>query len=212
MLITLTNTLIKIKKAHVLKQLKFKNMKKYILAFIITIFSFVTTFSQEKIKIDTSKSSIKWIGEYTFYFGGHNGFINITEGHFTKTNDVISGGEFTIDMNSITNTDIKHKKGNKSLVNHLKDPDFFNVKKYPLAKVIITNVEYFEDKSMRIKANLTLKGITKPIKFNAIPNYKDKSLTSKFKIDRRAWNVNYKSKMKDGAISDAIGFEIKLNL
>ena len=187
-------------------------MKTSILAFILTIFFCTTTFSQKRIEIDTSKSSIKWIGEYTFYFGGHDGFINITEGYFIKTNDVIIGGEFIIDMNSITNTDIKHEKGNKNLVNHLKDSDFFDVKKYPFSKVVITNVEYFEDESMRIKANLTLKGITKPIKFNAIPNYTDKSLITKFKIDRRAWNVNYNSKMKDGAISDAIGFEIKLNL
>jgi polyisoprenoid-binding protein YceI len=187
-------------------------MKKIIITIIcITCLS---TFSnaQEKLDINITKSTIKWIGEYTFYFGGHNGFIQLTEGHFIKTNDVITGGEFTIDMNSITNTDIKQQKGKNSLVKHLKDPDFFDVKKHPLAKLVITSVEYFEDKSMRIKANLTLKNITKPIRFNAIPNYDKKSLNAKFKIDRREWNVNYKSKMKDSAISDAIGFEITLKL
>ena len=187
-------------------------MKKIIITFICLTFLYTMGNAQEKLKIDTSKSTIKWIGEYTFYFGGHDGFIKIKEGHFIKNGDSITGGTFIIDMNSITNTDIKHEKGNKSLVDHLKNSDFFDVKKYPLAKINITNVKYFDDESMRIKANLTLKGITKPIKFNAIPNYKNKSLTTKFKIDRRAWNVNYKSKMKDGAISDAIGFEVTLKL
>jgi len=187
-------------------------MRKIIIVIIcITCLSAISN-AQEKLNINRSESSIKWIGEYTFYFGGHDGFINFTEGHFIKTGDVITGGEFTIDMNSITNTDIKTKKANLSLVNHLKGSDFFDVKKHPLAKLIITSVEYFKDKSMRIHANLTLKGITKPIRFNATPNYQEKKLTTKFKIDRRKWNVNYKSKMKDSAISDAIGFEITIKL
>lgn len=187
-------------------------MRKIIITIICIAFLSTISNAQEKLNINISKSSIKWIGEYTFYFGGHDGFIQFTKGHFIKTRDVITGGEFTIDMNSITNTDIKTKKANNSLVNHLKDPDFFDVKKHPLAKLIIIDVEYFKDKSMRIHANLTLKGITNPIKFNATPNYQEKSLTAKFKIDRREWNVNYKSKFKDGAISDAIGFEVILKL
>jgi len=65
---------------------------------------------------------------------------------------------------------------------------------------------------VEIEANMTIKGITKPIKFNADLNYEKKSLTARFKIDRRKWNVNYKSKIKDRAISDAIGFEITIKL
>ena len=37
-------------------------------------------------------------------------------------------------------------------------------------------------------------------------------MTTRFKIDRKEWNVNYKSKFKNGAISDAIGFEVTINL
>ena len=187
-------------------------MRKIIITIICCTCLSLTSNAQEKLNINITKSSIKWIGEYTFYFGGHDGFIKFTKGHFIKTGAIITGGEFIIDMNSITNTDIKTKKGNESLVSHLKEPDFFDVKKHPLAKLIITNVEYFKDESMRIHANLTLKGITKPIQFNATPNYKEKSLTTRFKIDRREWNVSYKSKIKNSAISDAIGFEVTLNL
>ncbi len=186
-------------------------MKKLILC-ISAFFMLTIIHSQDKLTISTQKSSIKWFGEYTFYFGGHEGFINFKEGFFIKTNDIITGGEFVIDMNSITNTDIKKKDANDGLVQHLKEPDFFDVNKYPLAKLVITKTEYFEDKTMRIHANLTLKGITKPIKFNATPNYQDKTLKTKFKIDRRDWNVSYKSKMKNSAISDAIGFEVSIKL
>lgn len=186
-------------------------MKKLITIICIACLSIVSN-AQEKLNINTSKSSIKWIGEYTFYFGGHEGFINFTEGHFIKTNDKITGGYFSIDMNTIISTDMEASKAKLSLENHLKDPDFFDVKKHPKATLTITKVKYYENNELRIEANLTIKGISKSIKFNAKTNYKEKSLTAKFKIDRKRWNINYKSKMRDGAISDAIGFEVKLSL
>jgi len=187
-------------------------MRKIIISIICITFLLTSSNAQEKLNINITKSSIKWIGEYTFYFGGHNGFINFIKGHFIKTGELITGGEFLIDMNSITNTDIKKIKARKSLVEHLKQADFFDTKKHPLAKLVITGVYYNSDASMNIHALLTIKNITKPIKFNAIPNYKEKSLAAKFKIDRREWDVNYKSKIRNSAISDAIGFEVKLKL
>jgi polyisoprenoid-binding protein YceI len=170
------------------------------------------SYSQEKLNINIEKSTIKWIGEYTFYFGGHDGFINFKEGYFIKKNNVITGGEFIIDMNSITNTDIEEQKGKDSLIEHLKDPDFFDVKKYPLGTLKITKVEYRDKISARIEADLMLKGITKSINFQAEFNYTEKEMKTRFKIDRKRWNVNYESKFKDGAISDAIGFEVSIKL
>ena len=94
-------------------------MRKIISTIICVTFLSAISNAQEKLNINASTSSIKWIGEYTFNFGGHDGFINLTEGYFIKTGAIITGGEFIIDMNSITNTDIKKKKGKESLVNHL---------------------------------------------------------------------------------------------
>ena len=187
-------------------------MKKIILFIAAILLLNTSSFSQEKLNINIQQSTIKWIGEYTFYFGGHNGFINFKEGYFIKKGAIITGGEFIIDMNSITNTDITDKKGNKSLVNHLKNSDFFDVKKYPLGNLKITKVEYSDKTNARIEADLTLKGVTKSINFRAEFNYSEKELKTRFKIDRKRWNVNYKSKFKDGAISDAIGFEVSIKL
>lgn len=115
-------------------------------------------------------------------------------------------------MSSMTNTDIDEQEGKDSLIDHLKDPDFFDVEKYPTSKLVIKSVEYFEDKTMRIVADLTIKGITKPIRFNAKPDYKEETLFAKFKINRRNWNVNYTSKFKDGSISDGVGFEVLIKI
>ena len=187
-------------------------MKTLVLLFTTALQLNTTFFLEEKLPINHTKSTIKWMGEYTFYFGGHEGFINFKEGYFIKKNDVVSGGEFVIDMNSITNTDIKEKEGKEGLVNHLKDPDFFDVKKFPLVKISITKVEYSDKNHARFEANLTIKGITKPVNFQAEFNYEQKELKTRFKIDRKKWNVNYESKFKDGVISDAIGFEVSIKL
>ncbi|WGH77040.1 YceI family protein [Tenacibaculum tangerinum] len=187
-------------------------MKKFIIALICTTWIPTTANAQEKLYIDVTESTIKWIGELTFHFGGHDGFVNFKEGYFIKTDDVITGGEFIIDMNSITNTDIKQQEGKDNLVNHLKDPDFFDTKKFPFAKLVITEVNYSDKTHARMKADFTLKGITKTINFRVEFNYKERLMKTRFKIDRKLWNVNYQSKLKNGFISDAIGFEVSVKL
>lgn len=187
-------------------------MKKRTSLFLGAILTTVFAFAQEKLEIDNSRSSIKWSAEYSFYFGGHDGTIDFKDGYFIKTNDVISGGEFTIDMNSIICLDIKNKESNESLVDHLKNEDFFHVNKFPTVKLIITNVEYHDNTHMKINADLTIKGITLPINFQAEVNYKEKQMTTKFKIDRQRWGIDYNSKLRDGAIEDGIGLEVILNL
>ena len=168
--------------------------------------------AQEKLPINTEKSSIHWEGYYLFYFGGHDGNINFKEGHLIKTGDHITGGEFVIDMNSMTNLDLKKADAKKSLLDHLKDPDFFDVANHPEAKLVFTKVEYHDPTHLKIFADLTIKGKTNPVNFNAEVDFKKQELTTKFKIDRMIWGVSYNSKLRDGAISDAIGFEVSLRL
>ena len=187
-------------------------MKKAILFTLITFISIGTLTAQEKLNINSSNSKIQWIGEYTFYFGGHEGTIDFQEGFLLKTGNKITGGSFIINMASIKNTDIKNPDSNQSLVNHLKDPDFFDVKNFPLAKLEITRVTYEGTAQMKIEANLTIKGITLPINFQAEANFEKSLLSTKFKIDRRRWGINYTSKLRDSAISDAIGFIVTIGI
>ncbi|MDP5093432.1 MAG: YceI family protein [Polaribacter sp.] len=187
-------------------------MKKLFLLLIASILLNSFSYSQEKLEINIQKSTIKWIGELTFNFGGHDGFINFREGYFIKNNEIITGGEFIIDMNSITNADIKDQRSKNDLINHLKEPDFFDVKKHPTATLKIKSVAYFKNNIGRIYADLTIKGITNSIEFNTTFNYAEKEMNARFKIDRKSWNVNYQSKFKNSFISDAIGFEVTIKL
>ncbi|EDP96766.1 YceI family protein [Kordia algicida OT-1] len=186
-------------------------MNKLILLLSILAISISTVNAQEKLPIDISKSTIKWSCDYSFYFNGHYGIVTFQKGHFTKTNGKITGGTFTIDLNTITTQDME-EEGNKNLTAHLKDPDFFDVKKFPTATLEMKNVSYLETNKIRVEADLTIKGITKDVKFDATLNFDTKTMKTRFKIDRTRWGINYNSAVKDSAISDAIGFEVTIGI
>jgi len=177
----------------------------------IAFVAITQVYAQEQLAINTSKSEIKWSCDYSFYFNGHYGFVSFQEGHFIKTSDMITGGSFVIDLNTIQATDME-AEGNKNLSAHLKDPDFFDVKKYPKAKLVITKIKYHDATHFLAEADMTIKGITEPVKFQATLNFEEKTMTTKFKIDRTRWGITYNSTIKDSAISDAIGFEVKISL
>ena len=196
-------------------------MKKLALLALMLISGFATTTAQlfeEHLDIDTSKSKILWYGDYAFYFGGHEGIITFKEGYFIKKGDgSISGGKFIIDMNSIKSTDIDNEEARASLDDHLKNEDFFDVPKFPTATLIITGVEYHDSTHLKVYADLTIKDITNPINFQAELDYKEEEMTTRFKIDRTLWGITYNSKevegkLKDGLISDAVGFEVSIKL
>jgi len=117
-------------------------------------------------------------------------------------------------MNTIE--DETHSRDNR-LVNHLKDPDFFDVKKFPFSAIVITNVVSTNGGNKKITGNLTIKGVTHPVSFPAKIEVKNEVVTlgGKLVIDRTKWDVRYKSArfydlVADQSISDSIEFEIKI--
>lgn len=197
-------------------------MNKTILTLILIISFAIRVTAQETTKIDIERSTVNWAGSYSFSFGGHEGTVKLKAGLLVTTNKKITGGSFAMDMNTIANTDGGYNEG---LVDHLKDEDFFDVKNHPTTQLVITKVKYHDpnntkgsDKTyIRVDANLTIKGITHPIQYEAEINAENTQIESKFKIDRTLWKVNFKSKgigarLKDGIISDAIEFRILLQL
>jgi len=183
-------------------------MKQIVITFIIIACS-TTINSQEKLSIDISKSTINWKGFYLFHFNGHDGAVQFKEGYIIKTNGNISGGSYTIDMNTITNSDIEKEDDKTELVNHLKSDDFFGVKDHPAAKLVITDVAYKDATHLNIEANLTMKGITKLIRFGAELINNGSHIKARFKINRQLWDINFNF-IKDSAISDAIEFNVEL--
>ncbi|WP_420603416.1 YceI family protein [Flagellimonas sp.] len=186
-------------------------MKKIIIL-LVSICTITAAYGQGTIKIDTKKSVINWRGYNLFKFNEHYGTVKFLKGEVLWIGGSVMGGNFEVDMNTILNTDGKY---NEMLVSHLKNKDFFDVEKYPEAKLSINQAKYIDGKHMDIDALLTIKGITKPVKFKMTIEQQGKvyELKSKFVIDRTRWGISYESQglvgsLKEDIISDAIEFEV----
>ncbi len=180
-------------------------------------------------EIDKMASSLKWEGYKPT--GEHYGTVQITSGELMVKDGKLVGGEFVIDLTSITVLDIEDPGMNDRLTGHLKSADFFEIESYPEAKFEITDVTPVSgtpsDPSMekgdvkpthQVTGNLTMKGITKSITFNAnvdMTKGEFNALTNMFFLDRTEWDVKFKSKkifanLKDDFINDEMGISIKL--
>ena len=160
---------------------------------VVLIFLILTSFISTKrnivLGLDLNKSTIEW---YARKVGGrHNGFISILSGTLITENNKLTGGKFVVDTKSMTDADLKFKKANKWLMGHLKN-NFFEVNKYPTASFEITTVIPNRDK-YEVTGKMTIKNITKEIKFPAIIIITDSSITATatIKIDRRDFGINY---------------------
>lgn len=162
-------------------------------------------------KIDLTKSTVHWKGTKMRGTGKHEGEIEFIEGYFVTENDQLKGGSFTIDMSTISVTDIPQHEPvpRKRLNDHLKSSDFFDVEKFPTSEFQITNVKKITSDSLMISGNLTLKDITKNIEFGA--NYKGKLFTTKFTFDRFKWNIAYEGNLADKTLVDK-DIELTINL
>jgi len=162
--------------------------------------------------IDTKETVVAWTGSSVH--GKHEGYIYISKGELMIENGQLMGGTVEVDMNTIE--DGSHRSDN-GLINHLKGPDFFDVKKFPFSKIAITRVESTNNENKTVTGNLTIKGITHPVTFPARIEVKSGIVKAngKLVIDRTNWDVRYNSgkfydNLADKTISDSIEFQIKI--
>ncbi len=161
---------------------------KYILI-LITVLGSVTLMAQTQ-NISSDDAVLKWAASKVG--GSHNGTIALKEGHLKWDHDKITTGKFVVDMKSITNTDIENADYNKKLVDHLVSDDFFGADEYPEAVLEITESTPFEDGKSKVKADLTIRGITHPIEFEAVKE--NDRLHAMLTIDRSKYDVKFRSK------------------
>lgn len=100
---------------------------------------------------------IKHLG-YSWIYGGFNDF----DGSFTfdEKNPAADKVNVTINTNSV---DTNHAERDK----HIRSADFLNVTKFPQATFTSTEVKKDGDDEFDITGNLTLNGVTKPVKLEA---------------------------------------------
>jgi polyisoprenoid-binding protein YceI len=77
--------------------------------------------------------------------------------------------------------------GNSDRDNHLKSADFFDVENHPEIKFVSTSLEKTDNEEFKLKGDLTIRGITKPVDLD----------------------VTFGGQIKDPWGNDRVGFEVK---
>ena len=168
------------------------SFKSFSLLFYFTFFALtaqgIESNSQTLLKINTEKSTLKWIGE-KITTSQHSGSFDFKSGEMTIKDGLVVSGNFIVDMTSISVEDISGS-GKKRLEGHLKSDDFFSVDKHDKALLSIKGSKK-TDKGFLVDANLTIKDLTHPIQFNMVSI--EGGYNADLVFDRSKYNVRFRS-------------------
>ncbi len=174
--------------------------KNFLVLALAVILGFTATATEpidgEKREVKTDESTVTWKAYKVT--GSHTGTVNITEGKLMFDEGKLTGGDFTVDMTTLVNSDLEGEYKGK-LEGHLKSDDFFGVTTHQYAKLVFTKVDPSGKNSYEVTGDLTIKGITKAVIFD-VSIYGSKA-TVTMKIDRAQYDVRYGS----GSFFDNLG-------
>jgi polyisoprenoid-binding protein YceI len=145
--------------------------------------------------VDTTDSHVRFTGHGVGK--NHKGTFKLSSGTVAVANNAITGGDFTININSMQ-LDEKEAMFKDKLGPHLLSGDFFDAAKFGTSKFEITKVGPYE-KNESFPARVDLDGNNLTAKAN-------------FDIDRRQWQMNYGNDktLKDKFISETVNIELDL--
>lgn len=197
-------------------------MKKTIL-FLLLILGVTFSYAQKRSAIHydkmerVKKGEIKWWGYKVVKseYSSHTGAIPLKLGKFYFDNKKLVGGEFLIDMRKLTNTDLRDEE-HDLLDKHLKSSDFFDVRKYPMAKFVISKLvpQKHPEYNYEVIGHITIKGVRKTISFPAQIIKDDYAVTfksAKFSLNRHDFNVFYNYSVKDYFIKDEMDIQVEFS-
>jgi polyisoprenoid-binding protein YceI len=131
---------------------------KHLIVAIVAAAGATTAFAADVYNIEPNHT-------YPSFEADHMGGVSVWRGKFTKTSGSITldraaktgALDITIDANSL---DFGLEKMNK----HAKSPDMFDVAKFPTVTYKANAIRFDGDKPAEVDGELTLHGVTKPVK------------------------------------------------
>ncbi len=139
-----------------------------ILMVLCTAFGTATVSAQKGLAVDVLASTVVWSASKVG--GSHTGDVSLASGVLTVENGVLLLADVSMNMQSITCSDLSSASSNAKLVSHLKDEDFFHVSSHPRAHFRTTSVErkaqVGERTTFHVEGVLTIKGIEAPNAFD----------------------------------------------
>lgn len=175
------------------------------------------------LPVDTAHSVVEWIG--TKPTGKHHGRLKLTSGSIYLSKDTISGGHFSINMQSLENIDLLADTTMKNkLESELKGAQFLDVDKFPEATFDITGISpclpangealIMKDATHIVKGNLTIRQVSKNITFPVRIEMKDHHVITdaNFNIDRTLWGMTYRTdkSMQDKLINTTVNISLHI--
>jgi polyisoprenoid-binding protein YceI len=150
------------------------------------VVSFCGLSSAQDLKLDLDKSKIDFVGKKPAGETHKGGFKEFTAD--VKV-DLDSPEKSTLSIEIKT---ASMWSDSDKLTAHLKNPDFFNVEKFPKIKFETTSVEVGENEGT-ITGKMTMLDKTVEVKVPIKTEMTDSSLvvTATFKLDRTKWGMNF---------------------
>jgi polyisoprenoid-binding protein YceI len=179
-------------------------MKRYPVFLAVSVFVMLAALSENSgdrktVAADVSGSRVTLTGTNAGELQA--GYMKLLSGNIKLEENQVKGGSFTMDMNSITDVNAQDAKGSSQL----KSPGYFDTKKYPTADFVITGISKLPVKSdgeikatHRIEGNLTMKGITQKVSFDASVNV----LKGKVALSSQPFAIDQKQFGLDGTSED----------
>jgi len=148
----------------------------------------------------------------------HMGLLNV-RGTFNQTTGkvvidekgVLVSAEAIIDVQSLSTRDAQRDA-------HLMQDDFFGAARHPQMKLVSTAVKKVGMNTYEVQANLTLKGVTKPVTFDVtlLDEIKDpfgmrrRALEATTRINRKEWGMTYNQFMDNGGL--LVANDVKISI
>ncbi|HEV7280941.1 MAG TPA: YceI family protein [Pirellulaceae bacterium] len=140
----------------------------------------------EPLKLDTKNSTIEFVGKKSD--GEHKGGFKKFEAEATTDAENPTKGTLKIVIDA---TSLWSDADN--LTNHLKNPDFFDVRKHPKITFVATKMAQESETKGSITGDLTMLGktVTITVPAEAKTTADSTEVTTSFKLDRTKWGMNY---------------------
>lgn len=159
-----------------------------------------------------TESNVRWeCGTAGATVYSHFGSIQVAEGMISTEGDKIVGGNFSINMSTITPQDNGYSEEHPAsdLVGHLSSPDFFDVANFPVAIFRSTSVE-----GNSLMGELTVRGKTntETVTIDAVTVQPDGSIKASGTLvfDRQKYDVKWAHYLKDVILNNDIVLNIEL--
>ena len=164
------------------------------------------------------QNQVDWKAWHLLRTKERSGNVSISEAKVSVNEGVLAGGKFTLDIAGLQVTGFGEDTAtNEKLRGHLVGNDFFLTDSFPTATFEITNADTMSgDFNTKISGNLTIKGVSKNITFNANTEITENAVSissESFEVDRSNWGLTYNTEGAEGVVADfAIMNEIEFTI